>query len=187
MPNKRLPIVVAAILLTQGSRSDSATTASTIPPEPIVNCPSGQTAFHGKCVEKDECCDDALCPVGSVFEFVKEPKCVPCSDAETQSGAAYCAGAQVEEADRQLTLTYRELIDKFPSEQQRLKVAERVWIAFRDKFCAAYAGFYKGGSVEREVFGKCLATETRRQVERLGDLRNAWSDGKVRPHERDRP
>jgi uncharacterized protein YecT (DUF1311 family) len=110
-----------------------------------------------------------------VFEFVKDPTCVLCADAKTQSGASYCAAQELGQADKDLNSTYETLLESFPKKQEQLKEAERAWIAFRDRFCAAFAGSYEGGSVEREVVGKCKVVETRHQILRLNELRKEWS------------
>ena len=161
---------LSAVGGTSGSTPEGATANST--------CTDGKVAFRGRCVEKDQCCEEDLCPAGSVFEFVKVPKCVPCSDAETQSGASYCAANRATDADRNLNVLYASLAEKFPSERRRLKEAERAWIAFRDKLCEAHAGMYTGGSIEKEIRGRCVAAETNRQIERLKELGEQWTEGR---------
>jgi len=173
-------VVVATLLGGKSVSSLAATSGKQLTPEQPA-CETGKVAFRGKCVEKDECCVDDLCPAGMVFEFVRTPTCVPCAEAQTQSGAAYCAGREVDDADKQLNRIYQELVDRFPSERPRLKVAERTWITFRGKFCEAEAGIYKGGSLEKQVFGGCLARETRRQIDRLTELRKAWPESEGPP------
>lgn len=138
-------------------------------------CTDGEVEFRGQCVSQDECCREDLCPTGTVLEFVKEPKCVPCAEAQTQSGASYCAAQDMGGADKELNSVYGSIIEAFPKQRDRLKEAERAWIVFRDKFCAALAGYYEGGSVERELIGRCKADETRRQIQRLEELRKEWS------------
>ena len=143
--------------------------------------------FHGKCVEKDQCCEEDLCPTGTVFEFAKTPKCVPCPQAETESGASYCAGQTATDADRELNEVYASMLKEFPLERRPLKEAEHAWVAFRDKLCQAQADTYKGGSMEREIFGRCIAAETRRQIARLKELRDLWSEGTSQNRKRKPP
>lgn len=140
-------------------------------------CGESKVAFRGRCVEQDQCCEEDLCPSGTVFEFVKAPRCVPCAQAETESGAAYCAARSSTDADLELNQVYASLVKGFPSERRVLKDAERAWIVFRDKLCEAQANTYKGGSMEREILGRCLAAETRRQIDRLKELRSMWAAG----------
>lgn len=144
-------------------------------------------AFRGKCVERDECCDEDLCPAGTVFEFVKLPKCVPCAQAETESGSSYCAAHSATDADRELNELYASLVKEFPSGRRPLREAEHAWVAFRDKLCRAQADTYKGGSMEREIFGRCLAAETRRQIDRLKELRALWAEGASGNRKREPP
>jgi uncharacterized protein YecT (DUF1311 family) len=143
-------------------------------------CPAGSVSFHGRCVDKDQCCEESLCPAGTVFEFVREPACVPCSDAETQAGASFCAQRTASTADSDLNRTYKSLLAQYPEQETRLKGAERAWIAFRDKFCEMAAAPYDGGSKRGEVLSHCLATETKRQSERLTELLKEWTQGHVR-------
>src|SRR4051794_21286846 len=91
-------------------------------------CAEGEVDFHGQCIAKDECCREDVCPSGTVLEFVKEPLCVPCSEAQTQSGASYCASQDVVRADKDLNATYGAIVESFPEKRVPLKEAERAWI-----------------------------------------------------------
>jgi uncharacterized protein YecT (DUF1311 family) len=146
-----------------------------------TRCPVGKTAFNGACVEQGQCCEPSVCPAGTVLEFFDKPTCVPCKDVATQSSASYCARQEADRMDYELNSAYRALTRDFPSERSSLKSAESAWIAFRDKFCAAFSGTYRGGTMEAELFSQCLVAETRRQTERLGDLRKMWSQGRAVP------
>src|SRR5687767_1701347 len=96
----------------------------------VPSCEAGKVAFNGKCVVEDECCVEGVCPVGTVFEYVAAPKCVPCADAQTEAGASYCAARKSVSSDLELNRTYQLLIREFPSEKKRLQAAERSWITF---------------------------------------------------------
>jgi uncharacterized protein YecT (DUF1311 family) len=126
-------------------------------------------------VEKDECCDVALCPAGTVFQFKGEPECLPCGKATGQMQINFCEIQAAERSDDELNAAYSKLSADFPTQQSRLKAAERAWITFRNKLCDAYSGPFKGGSVEPELHERCVDEETRRQIGRLKDLRDVWS------------
>jgi uncharacterized protein YecT (DUF1311 family) len=173
---RRSVILVAAVLASDCRFASATVTEPPKASEPAITCASDQMQFHGKCVERDQCCDDTLCPAGTVFEFVREPRCVPCPDAETQSGAAYCAGAKVDEVDKQLNALYRDLLNNFPAEQQRLKTAERMWVVFRDRFCEAYAGICKAAVLKRKVFSANASLP--RRVDSSTDYRTYVKNGR---------
>lgn len=144
--------------------------------QPAIKCPAGQTPFKGKCFSRYECCDESVCPAGTVFEFQDQPKCVPCAKAATQKGIEMCTGGDLDTVDARLNAEYKKMMAEFAPELTReLREAERAWVVFRDKFCRAKAALYEGGSIQGQILLDCKAAETRRQLERLAELRKEWS------------
>jgi uncharacterized protein YecT (DUF1311 family) len=155
--------------------SASISRAGSTGPSRVVTCHPEEVLFKGTCVARSECCVENVCPLGMVFEFIDEPLCVPCSETRTQSAASYCASKRVIASDQALDGAYRDLLQKYPQQGERLRGIKQAWVAFRDQFCEAYAARYKGGTAEREVVGRCRLEETKRQIERLQTLGKEWS------------
>src|SRR5690606_29530836 len=77
-----------------------------------------------------------------------------------------CAAHRHQEADRALNLQYRQTLAKQPDDaaRQRLRVAQRAWIAFRDKDCLASTGPREAsGSIWPLLQSSCLARHTERR------------------------
>jgi uncharacterized protein YecT (DUF1311 family) len=144
-------------------------------PAGTTRCPTDTVPFNGKCVSKGECCVEGVCPAGQVFEYGDSPACVPCDEAVTQQAVTFCVGVEVRRADEVLKSVYKEIIDSFPRAREKVKAMERSWISFRDKYCDAYAAVYEGGTVQGEVSDRCIEQETKRQIDRLKELRASLS------------
>jgi uncharacterized protein YecT (DUF1311 family) len=143
--------------------------------QPPAKCPAGQTSFKGKCVSKGDCCED-VCPAGTVFEFRDKPACVPCAKAEMQMAINDCAIGELQAADAKLNAEYKKMMGEFsPELTKTLREAERAWVVFRDKLCEARAAAYEGGSIQPQMLTQCKTAETRRQVERLAEIRKEWA------------
>jgi uncharacterized protein YecT (DUF1311 family) len=140
-----------------------------------ARCGPGEVLFHGKCVAPNECCDETLCPAGTVLEFQKAPRCVPCADAATQQGMNFCRAADLRKADATLNADYKKLLADFPELAKGVRETERLWVQFRDKLCDTTAVLYEGGSLQPFVRTSCLLSETHRHIDRLAELRRAWT------------
>jgi uncharacterized protein YecT (DUF1311 family) len=136
-----------------------------------AKCAPDEVLFHGKCLSRNECCDETLCPAGTVLEFVDKPACVPCASARTQQAMNVCVNGEYKKADAQLNTDYKKLLADFPDQARYLREAQRAWVPFRDRLCDAMAATYEGGSVQPLIRGGCLVAETKRQIQRLSDLR----------------
>lgn len=97
----------------------------------------------------------------------------PCWQQLKQDGdgtaAPACAGAALEQADRDLNRAYRDVIDgidpNWPMAAeyvQALKVAQRAWIVFRDAECDRVAVAVRGDA--NLWITSCLEYQTRRRV-----------------------
>lgn len=70
------------------------------------------------------------------------------------------ADARFKAADQELNATYRRLVaEATPGGRERLRHAQRAWIAFRDLDCAARAGA-RGGSFHPAAVSLCLEAVT---------------------------
>ncbi len=91
-----------------------------------------------------------------------------CSDA-AQSTADFiqCAGAEFERQDAALNLAYRKAMEGLtPGQQEKLRAAQRAWIAFRDTHCRSLED-PDWGSMSRIFANHCMVDET---IERLVEL-----------------
>lgn len=70
------------------------------------------------------------------------------------------ADARYKIADRELNQTYRQLVaEASTGGRERLRLAQRAWIAFRDLDCAARTGS-RGGSFHPAAVSLCLERVT---------------------------
>jgi uncharacterized protein YecT (DUF1311 family) len=179
MIEKKRPAYPAVVKLTSAwiplalgmSLCLSFRTSAAAPPK----CTQDEVLFHGKCLSHNECCDEAVCPAGTVLEYQDNPACVPCASARTQLGMNFCVSAEYRKVDAQLNADYKKLLADFPKLARNLRETQRVWVPFRDKLCDAMAATYERGSVQPFIRSGCLVAETKRQLQRLSDLREAFS------------
>lgn len=81
-------------------------------------------------------------------------------DGPTQLDMNRQADARYRIADRELNQAYRKLVTQAsPGGRERLRLAQRAWLAFRDLDCAARAGS-RGGSFHPAAVSLCLEQVT---------------------------
>lgn len=100
-----------------------------------------------------------------------------CAKATTQTDLNACAGQARGAADAALNAAYGDLV-KEPSmadRLDRLRAAERAWVAYRDAQCAYEGAEYQGGSMQPMVVDGCAEALTER---RTAALRKALSCAK---------
>lgn len=101
-----------------------------------------------------------------------------CLEPLTQQKMNLCAAESAQNADQDLNLAYelalaraRSLDMYLPAGQERsedmLRAAQRVWIEFRDRACAAESTLVRGGSMQPLLFHSCVERETRHRAESL--------------------
>lgn len=88
-----------------------------------------------------------------------------CSYAADQASLNRCADQALKAADATLNRTYKALMRQLDApSQQRLKKAQRAWIAYKDAQCAFEAEPYLGGSIHPMVLATCLEAVTTSQT-----------------------
>ncbi|ADZ68543.1 lysozyme inhibitor LprI family protein [Polymorphum gilvum] len=120
-----------------------------------------------------------LLPAGAA----RAQETIDCGYPLSQMELTYCAEKAWEAADADLNAAYREAMARMremdanladmPDLQgaaEALKEAQRAWIPYRDKACAAYGFLARGGTMEPQLIYGCLATLTVRRAEELKDL-----------------
>lgn len=106
---------------------------------------------------------------------------VDCRNPVSQVEMTYCAEQDWLEADAALNTVYglamakmREtdgyLPDDLKGAADTLRDAQRAWIPYRDKACAAYGYLARGGSLEPQLIYSCRADLTRTRVSELEEL-----------------
>jgi uncharacterized protein YecT (DUF1311 family) len=103
---------------------------------------------------------------------------VNCADAVTQQDMNICQQQVWAEADARLNGVYAETIAILqqsdaeyapdgPSEEDRLRNAQRAWVAFRDANCDAAGYPMRGGSAEPLLVYGCMHQMTEARIEEL--------------------
>ncbi len=106
------------------------------------------------------------------LELTQQPNC---KSAQTTVDMNLCSSQEFQAADRKLNQVYQQLQPKINSKQkQRLIVAQRSWLEFRDETCDYESGHFEGGSVAPSIYGYCRARVTKERVKDLeGYLKQA--------------
>lgn len=91
-----------------------------------------------------------------------------CKSPQTTLDQNVCSTQEFQAADKKLNQLYQQLQPKLNSKQkQRLTVAQRSWLKFRDESCDYEAGVFEGGTLAHPTYGYCKARLTQ---ERIKDL-----------------
>jgi uncharacterized protein YecT (DUF1311 family) len=113
-----------------------------------------------------------------IFPFVAAAQEVDCNNQVTQLDMNMCSYEEWQAADARLNRIYSEAIaflqaadrDYPPegaTEEDRLRNAQRAWVAFRDANCDA-AGFQmRGGSAEPLLINGCMRSMTEDRIAEL--------------------
>jgi uncharacterized protein YecT (DUF1311 family) len=101
---------------------------------------------------------------------------IPQIHAQTQAAMSAQARADFEQADAELNKTYQAVLKKLPDAEskQKLKEAQRAWIASRDAEATRAAGEVRGGSMAPTLRYEKMTELTR---ERINQLKNVPRDG----------
>ena len=106
---------------------------------------------------------------------------IDCGYPLNQTEMTYCAEKGWHDADAELNTVYKDAMAKMremdsyldaslKGAADALKEAQRAWIPYRDKACAAYGFQARGGTMEPMLIYGCLATMTKARTEDLKDL-----------------
>lgn len=112
---------------------------------------------------------------------VQAQSSIDCRNPVSQVEMTYCAEQDWMEADAALNTVYgialakmREtdgyLPDNLKGAADALRDAQRAWIPYRDKACAAYGYLARGGTLEPQLIYSCRADLTRARVSELEKL-----------------
>jgi uncharacterized protein YecT (DUF1311 family) len=102
-----------------------------------------------------------------------------CGNATTQHAMNQCAAREANEADADLNFIYPQVLAHFQrldrdgdtqAGVQRLRAAQRAWVAFRDAECALAGYEALGGSLEPLLVSGCEAELTKRRSAELRQM-----------------
>ena len=96
----------------------------------------------------------------------------PCRDVAITIAMENCFDKAYKAADRGLNQMYSQISKVLqPEDLQRLKVAQNLWIQFRDATCTAESNLYNGGTASAPAYSACLEEVTR---QRAADLKTIY-------------
>ncbi|MBE9185810.1 DUF1311 domain-containing protein [Microcoleus sp. LEGE 07076] len=101
------------------------------------------------------------------LQIAQQPNC---KSPQTTLDMNMCASQEFKAADTKLNQVYQQLRAKLSSKKkQRLTVAQRTWIEFRDKTCDYEAGKFEGGTLAASTYVYCRARVTQQRIKDLED------------------
>jgi uncharacterized protein YecT (DUF1311 family) len=96
----------------------------------------------------------------------------PCRNVAVTVAMENCFDKAYKVAGSGLNQMYSQILKVLqPDDQQRLKVAQRLWIQFRDATCTAESNLYNGGTASAPAYSACLEELTR---QRTADLKTTY-------------
>jgi uncharacterized protein YecT (DUF1311 family) len=96
----------------------------------------------------------------------------PCRNVAVTVAMENCFDKAYKAADSGLNQTYSQISKVLQQDDlQRLKVAQRLWIQFRDATCTAESNLYNGGTASAPAYSACLEELTR---QRTADLKTIY-------------
>jgi uncharacterized protein YecT (DUF1311 family) len=92
----------------------------------------------------------------------------PCADAQNQQEMNRCAAEEYKKADAELNKVYQQLLPKLEAaHKEKLKLAQRAWLTFRDAHCEYEAFIFDGGTMQPLIQYSCLEAMTRERTKQL--------------------
>jgi uncharacterized protein YecT (DUF1311 family) len=86
----------------------------------------------------------------------------PCRNVSITVAMENCFDQAYKAADSKLNQKYSQISKVLQSDDlERLKVAQRLWIQFRDATCTAESHLYNGGTASAPAYSACLEEVTR--------------------------
>jgi uncharacterized protein YecT (DUF1311 family) len=100
------------------------------------------------------------------FAQAGAPQAPDCSSALNTPAMNACYKAAYDAADARLNERYKTLMARLgKSDQDRLRDAQRAWVAFRDKQCAFETASYSTGSIYPLLVTNCLTELTQQRTQ----------------------
>ena len=108
----------------------------------------------------------------ALFAAMGSPRAQDCANAKTQIDINICAAQNRAAADGALNAAYGALVEEplMADRLDKLRAAERSWVAYRDAQCAFEGSGYEGGSMQPAVVDGCAEALTKRQTAEMKKL-----------------
>jgi uncharacterized protein YecT (DUF1311 family) len=91
-----------------------------------------------------------------------------CQNAMTQTDMNVCAAKLHDLADSQLNSLYKQYRQRLAADdQQRLVIAQRAWLGYRDAACRFETAQVSGGSIFPTIWSQCLTGKTEARIKEL--------------------
>lgn len=105
---------------------------------------------------------------GSCLAQHMNAKVGPCQSPSSGAEETDCFASALKKSDSQLNQTYLRVQSAVDGDElAKLKMAQRLWVRFRDANCEAEHELYAGGSAAPMVKLACLEAVTRHRTEEL--------------------
>jgi len=95
-------------------------------------------------------------------------KDAPCQGPNSTAEQTECFSVASHNADTEMNRMYdrvRKVLS--PEEEEKLRVAQQLWLQFREANCAAERELYRGGTAAFAVHSACLEADTRQRTAEL--------------------
>lgn len=94
-----------------------------------------------------------------------------CLKAGPNSDVTECFVTEAKSADRELNDAYAKILKVLePADQNKLRIAQRLWVQYRDANCTAERDLYGGGTGEPTTYFACMAADTRQRTAELNTM-----------------
>lgn len=104
-------------------------------------------------------------PQPPALQVAQQPNC---KDPQTQVEINTCAGIEYQNADKRLNQVYQQLMPKLSAaRRQKLILAQRAWINFRDANCEFERSQFEGGTMAPAAQVGCMAQLTKARTAQL--------------------
>ena len=108
-----------------------------------------------------------FCSAGASAQTSVPPK-PGCENAKTQLEMNQCTAAAYQTSDQELNSVYASVKDKLDAALlEKLQIAQRAWIKYRDANCEAESALYDGGSIRPAIYSACMERVTRARIAEL--------------------
>jgi len=99
------------------------------------------------------------------IQIAQQPNC---KNPQTQAEMNVCAGIEFQNADKRLNQVYQQLTSKLSAtRKQKLILAQKAWISFRDANCEFERSQFEGGTMAPAANAGCLAQLTKTRTKQL--------------------
>ena len=108
---------------------------------------------------------------GNVIGQHMNEKDAPCQGIGPAAAVTQCIVADSQNIEKELKVALEKIRNGLSAaDQNRLQIAQRLWVQYRQANCEAERGLYDGGSAAPSVYYACLASDTRQRITELNTM-----------------